>query len=581
MKMSDIPEYIEKKVWKDGYPEGFPSEIRIPATNFAKLVEESFDKHSDRVFSVYKGEETTYSEVRSSYYSLSRALRDIGIEKNDIVGIFMDNSPEWLISYHGVLRAAAIATGISPLYTTREVGYQLNDSEAENIILHDKYFSTLRDIVEDGGTPEETDFGENLEIERIIVVGNEEKDISIEGIDIYYLENLIESYEPEPPDVEIEKGDTAVLQYTGGTTGRPKGCVLSHRNIKANAMQSMAWHDYVCDQAGVERLTALSVLPWYHIYGQTIEVNTGVVAGERTVIPTDFDAEEWMRLIEKHECSLFLGVPTTFLMMTNHPKFEEYDLSSLTWVVSGAAPLPQETVRKFKEIHGVIISNGYGLSEASPVTHLTPPFRDNREEKGVLAVGIGYPNTLYGIIDLKEDEPEFLPFDNTGELVVSGPQVMKNYWNRPGKTNEVIFEAGGRKWLKTGDVAYIDGDGYTYPIDRKSQIIEYEGQVIYPREIEELFFTHSAVDDIAVIEVPSPSTSGNQIKAFVVLNKEYEDEIGEEELLEFARENLEEPKRPDSIGFLDQIPKTESGKYLKRKLVDEEVFGEDLGVTSY
>lgn len=581
--MTEIPEYIEEKIWKDKYPKGIPKEVEIPDLNLTEFIERDLEAYLDKVAFVYEEEKTTYRQARNSARSLSRALTDIGIEKGDVVGIYMYNSPDWSVAYHGILRTGAIVTGINLLYTPREVTYQLNDSKAENIFIHKKYCSTFGEILESEGSSRRINGEGNLNIENTIVVGSEGEDVYLENREnvenVYYLENLIENYESESLDVDIDHEDTAVLQYTGGTTGRPKGCVLSHRNLIANAIQSVAWHAYMCEQAGVNRLTALCVLPWYHIYGQVIDLSAGVVMGEKGIIATGFDPEEWMRLIQRYECGLLLGVPTMYLMMANHSKFEEYDLSSLIWVSSGAAPLPQETVRKFKEVHNVNILNGFGLSEASSVTHSTPPLQENRQKYGVLSVGIGYPNTLYGIIDLNKDEPKFLPLENTGELVVSGPQVMKRYWNKPERTEEVFFEAGGRKWLKTGDVAIMDKDGYTYFIERKNEIIEYGEQLIYPREIEEIFFSHPAVEDVAVVGVPS--VNNKKIKAFVVLNEKYEDEIGEEEMLEFGRENLEDPKYPDSIGFLDQIPKTNSGKYLKRKLVDMEVFGEDLGVTSF
>lgn len=580
--MSGIPDYVKDRVWEDEYPEGFSPGVDIPDKDLVELTREGFEENKDKVLVLYQNDELTYEEVQKSAYSLSKGLQDVGVGKDDIVAIYMENSPDWYISYHGVLGAGAAATGISPLYESREVGYQLNDSGADTIILHEKYCSTLTDVVE-GVTDEEFELGEESDIERIIIAGSGRKEPYIHENQerVYFLEDLITDHEPELPEVEISPKDMAVLQYTGGTTGRPKGCILTHENVVANTIQSVAWHKYVCDKVGADRLTALSVLPWYHIYGQTIEVNTGAMVGEKAIIQSGYDPEDSMRLIEEHDCGLFLGVPTMFLMIANHPKFDEYDLSSLNWVISGAAPLPQEVVKKFKEVHGVIISNGYGLSEASPVTHLTPPFQENRKDYGVLSIGIGYPNTLYGIIDLEKDEPEFLPPENTGELVVSGPQVMKEYWNRPEKTEEVFFELGGKRWLRTGDVAFIDEDGYTYPIEREGEIIKKEDELIYPREIEELYFSHSAVNDVAVIGIPSRSGKGESIKAFIVLDEEMEGEIEEQDLIEFGEENLESHKCPASVEFLDQIPKSDTGKYLKRKLVDQEFFGEDLGVTSF
>lgn len=557
--MTELPDYVEKKMWKKEYPEGVPHEIDLPDVSLVELTREKMNEFRDRVAFIFRDEETTYDEVKGSVEGFSSALSDLGVGKGDTVGLYMSNSPDWAIAYHGTLMTGALITGLSPLYAPREVGYQLNDSEAKTIILHERYYPNLEKVLED------------TNVERIIVANFEGGTPGIEkGDGVYHMWDLIESHEPEPPKVEIGPEDAAVLQYTGGTTGRPKGCVLTHRNLVSNAMQNLAWYNYACEQKGLEYLTALSMLPWYHVYGQTCEVVTSGVVGSKGVIVSRFDPEEAMKLIEKYECQLFLGVPTMFLMMANHPKFEEYDLSSLIWVNSGAGPLPRELVRKFKEVQGVTITNGYGLSEASPVTHTTPPFTESRMKYGVLSVGIGYPNTLYGVIDPEKEEPEFLPLEKPGELVVSGPQVMKEYWQRPERTEEVLFTVEGRKWLRTGDIAIIDEDGYTYPIDRTKELINYKGHSVFPREIEEVYFEHSAVDDIAVIGVPDPSIAGENIKAFIVLNKDYEGKLSEDDLIEFGKENLAKYKYPRMIEFIDQIPKTETGKYLKRKLREKE-----------
>ncbi len=568
--MKELPEYISNKIWKKEYPSNVQHQIEIPDASLIDITTEKLEEYGNRTAFHYRNEEYKFNEIEDSASRLSSALRELGIGKGDIVGLYMANSPQWIISYNGVMRAGATVTGISPLFVPREIEYQLSDSEAETIISHEDYYPNLEEIMDD------------TEVERIILATKDGGKPSIEQEDgIYHLGDLIEKHKPQSP-ADISPEDIAVLQYTGGTTGRPKGCKLSHKNVVANVHQNMVWYNHLCDSKGLEYLTALSMLPWYHIYGQTLEVNTATLAGAEGVIAPEFDPEKAMRLIEKYNCQLFLGVPTMFLMLANHPKFEDYDLSSLEWVISGAGPLPGDVVKKFGEIHNVKIKNGYGLSEASPVTHLTPPYAENRRKFGVLSVGIGYPNTYYGIIEPDEEEnPRFLDLEEVGELVISGPQVMKEYWQRPEKTEEAFLEAGGRKWLKTGDIAFIDEDGYTYPIDRKKQLIKYKGHSVFPREIEEVYFDHPAVNDIAVIGVPDPEIGSENIKGFIVLNEDYEGEISEEDLINWGKERLAKYKYPREIEFIDQIPKTDSGKYLKRKLKDKEMFGEDLDLTAF
>lgn len=569
--MTEVPEFIENKIWKKEFPEGVSHEIEIPESSLVDISREKMKEFEERTAFIFQGEETTFKKLNQSADIIATGLRDIGVGKGDVVAIYMSNSPEWVFSYHGAMRTGAMVTGISPLYVPREVKYQLSDSEAKTIILNEKFYPNLEEVIE------ETD------IQNIIVVNSEGEKPSIEkGDGVFHLQDIIEDYSPKVPEVEIKPSDIAVLQYTGGTTGRPKGCKLSHRNVVANVTQNMQWYNYLCEKEGIEYLTALSMLPWYHIYGQTLEVNTATFSGAKGIIVPKFDPELAMELIEEYSCQLLLGVPTMFLLITNHPKFDEYDLSSLLWIISGAGPLPREVVRKFDEVHGVKIKNGYGLSESSPVTHVTPPYSENRRRFGVLSVGIGYPNTYYGTIDPeKEDEPEFQELEEKGELVISGPQVMKEYLRRPEKTEEAFFEAGGRRWFKTGDIAFIDEDGYTYPIDRKKQMIKYKGHSVFPREIEEVFFDHPAVNDIAVIGVPDPEIGSENIKAFIVLAEDYKDETSEEELIEFGKEKLAKYKYPREIEFIEQIPKTDTGKYLKRKLKDKEMFGEDLDLTAY
>lgn len=547
--MVEIPEFVKKKPWTKHYPEEVSHEIEIPDQSFTDFATEKMQEFGDRTAIIYKENEYTYSDLRNRALKFATGLKELGIEKGSTIAIYMTNSPDWATAYHGAMMTGSKVTGISPLFSSRELKYQLNDSETDTIVLDETFYPVLTEVMDD------------VNLNEVIVSG--ENGVEMEG-DFREMNQVMDT-NPERPDVEIEPDDIAVLQYTGGTTGLPKGCMLTHKNLLSNVVQNSQWYDYVTDKLGIDNLKAVSLLPWYHIFGQTCELNTALIAGTSAVLVSDFDAEKTMKLIEEYQCQMFLGVPTMFKMISSHPKFEEYDLGCLEYVVSGAAPLPHEVYNRFKEVHDVTICNGYGLSEACPVTHTTPPLQEPKRKDSILSVGVAYPNTLSGIIDVNKDKPEFLETGEEGELVVSGPQVMKGYWQRPEKSDDVFFEAGGRKWLRTGDVAVMDEDGLTYPVDREKDMITYKGHSVFPREIEEVFFEHPDVDDIAVIGVDD-EVAGENIKAFIVPDGEAE----EDELKEYGKNNLAAYKYPREIEFIDEIPKTDAGKYLKRKLRERE-----------
>lgn len=547
--MTEIPKYVKDKPWADHYPEEVSPEIEIPDQTFVEFTEDKIDEFGDRTAIVYKDQEYTYKDLRERAYRFANGLENLGMGKEDCVGIYMRNSPDWASAYHGSMMAGCRVTGLSPLFSSRELKYQITDSETNTLVLDEGFYPVLQEVIDE------------VDLENTIVRGDGESEIDIEHVT---MDQMLDN-EPERPDIEIEQDDIAVLQYTGGTTGLPKGCMLTQKNLISNVYQNYQWHQYVEDKLEAEKLNAISLLPWYHIFGQTCELNSSLAAGTTAVVVPEFDAEKTMELIVEYQCEMFLGVPTMFNLIAAHPKFEEHDLSCLEWVVSGAAPLPHETYEKFKETHGITICNGYGLSEASPVTHTTPPFTEPKERDGVLSVGLAYPNTISAIIDVEKEEPEFLPPEEEGELVISGPQVMKGYWKMSEESEKVFFEVGGQKWLRTGDIAVMDEDGYTYPVDREKDMIKYKGHSVFPREIEEIYFEHPDVSDVAVIGVPD-EVAGETIKAFIVPNEG----ANKEELMEYGKKNLAGYKYPREIEFIDQIPKTDAGKYLKRELRERE-----------
>ena len=563
--------------WFKFYLPDVPKEIEIPQIRIDELLKEAAKEFPDKVAIHFLGKDITYRELDELVDRFATALADLGVKPKDRVAIMLPNCPQFAIAYYGALRAGATVTTLNPLYSPREVEFQLNDSGAETLVILDVLYGRVKDTIEKTKVKRiiVTNLGDFLPTAKR-VLGKFFKKIPTAKIEpkegIYFMLDLLKKYAPNPPDVSGQinpKEDAAVLLYTGGTTGLPKGAMLTHYNMVANALQCNAW---IGGKKGVE--TVLAVLPWYHSYGQTVTLNGGVAMSAKIVVLPRFDAEEVMKEIEKHQVTLFPAVATIYNAINNHPKVTKYNLKSLKAGISGAGPLPKAIQETFEKLTGAIICEGYGLTEASPVTHCNP--LDPKLRK-VGSIGVPFPNTDAGIMHL--EKPEFLPpaedpnnpkDENIGELVVSGPQVMKGYWNRPEETKETLIEVDGKIWLRTGDIGYMDKDGYFYVLDRKKELIKYKGWSVYPREIEEVLFKHPAVKDAAVIGVPDPAV-GEWIKAFVVLKEEYKGKVTTEELLEHCKKNLAPYKVPKEIEIRDELPRTIVGKLLRRVLREEEI----------
>lgn len=358
------------------------------------------------------------------------------------------------------------------------------------------------------------------------------------------------------------KKDIAVIQYTGGTTGLPKGACLSHYNIIANIFQMKQISDYMKNEYIKSNFIILSVLPWYHIYGQTCELAQAPLIGAKAYVLATFDLPKILEIIEMNKPNLILGVPTMFINLLNYPESKNVDFSSLKYANVGAGSLPTEIFKSWKEKTGFEMGEGYGLSETSPTVTNSPPWA--RKKYG----SCGHPvaNTLVGIID---ENLNFLPIGEAGELVVSGPQVMLGYLNRPEENQEVFFEAGGFRWFRTGDFAKLDEEGYIFILDRVKDMIKYKGHSVYPREIEEILYEHPAIMECSVFGIPDPE-KGEEIVVYVILKQEYKGKINEEAIINFAKENMAAYKYPRIIKFVRSLPKSAVGKVLRRIIREKE-----------
>jgi len=548
--------------WSQFYEEGVPEHLTYPDLTLGGVLAETARKFPGHPAVVFYGKKITYGSLDLLANRFAHALAGLGVNKGDRVALMLPNIPQMVIAYYGTLRAGAVGVATNPLYHSHELEVQLRDSGASVLVAVDMFYPVISPVLAKTG------------LRHLILCGI--KDYLPFPLNLLYpikarLENQWVSVKRVPPisdflelmdrapetrpDVDVSPGDTAILQYTGGTTGVPKGAVLTHRNLVVNAFQCRTW--LTVRNEGEERI--LAVIPFFHVYGMTIAMNLGILIGAELILLPKFHTKEVLNAIQKHRPTIFPGIQAMYLAIGNYVKTHQYDLTSIKAAISGAGPLMKEVQDRFEHLTKSRIVEGYGLSEASPVTHANPIF--GRRKNGT--IGLPWPDTEARIVDLETGTRE-LPVGETGELVVRGPQVMKGYWNKPEETAQAL--RGG--WLHTGDIAKRDEEGYFMIVDRIKDMIKTVGENVYPREIEEVLFSHPKVKDAVVVGLPHEEYMGEKIKAFIVL-KEGQTATAEE-IIEFCKAELSKFKVPKEIEFRDQLPKTLVGKVLRRVLRDEE-----------
>ncbi len=553
----EIPDYIKNRYWKDYLPPGISLDIDIPQDqSLIDLFKNGAKEFGDQVSMEFYGRKFTYNELDNLTRRFTEALIDLGVKKGDVVALWLPNCPHFSISYYGVICVGATITAISPLFVAREMSYQIKDSGAKYLIIIDRFIKQYHRAVKAG-----------ISLEKVIVVNIEggRPDVP-EDEKIVHFNTLMEKFPKPSPEPEIAinpKEDIAVIQYTGGTTGLPKGACLSHYNILANIYQINEVANYMKDEYIKGKLVVLSVLPWYHIYGQTCELAQGPMAGSMAYVLPTFDMNQVIEILKEHKPNTFLGVTTMFINLLNFPAFKDVDLSNLKYANVGAGALPVELAKAWEERTGFAMGEGYGLSEASPVVASAPPWA----KKKFGSCGHPVANTLVGIWD--NGKKEFLPVGEAGELVVAGPQVMLGYYNRPEENENTFFEAGGHRWLRTGDLGKLDNEGYLFLLDRVKDLIKYKGHSVYPREVEEILFEHPAILECTVIGVKDP-VKGENIVAYIILRPEYRNKVTEQEIIEWSKENMAAYKYPREVIFARSLPKSAVGKILRRVVREKE-----------
>lgn len=553
---------MAEKPWLKHYSENVRATLEYPEKTLGDLFIETTEKYPEREAIHFLGKRLTYRQLRDEVFKFAHVLSKLGVKKGERVSLMLANTPQSVIAYYAVLLLGGVVVQTNPMYTERELKHQLEDAGVETILALDLVYPRLSKVASQ--TPLKhiiyTSIKDYLPFPKNLLYPFKQKkdgmwhDIPY-GNGVYAYEQLMKAApatRPEPVALD-PKEDLALLQYTGGTTGLPKGVMLTHYNLVVNTFQCIEWQE----KHDEEQQRVLAVLPFFHVYGMTVVMNLSIATGALMILLPRFDVKEVLETIQKEKPTQFPGAPTMYIGLLNHPDVNKYDLSSVNICLSGSAPLAPEVQKQFETLsNGGRLVEGYGLTEASPVTHSNPI---NGLRK-VGSIGIPWPDTDARIVD---EEGNDVPVGEVGELIIRGPQVMKGYWNRPDETAKTLRDG----WLYTGDMARIDEDGYFYIVDRKKDMIIAGGFNIYPREVEDVLFEHPAVKEAAVVGVPDPYR-GETVKAFIVLKEGKT--VTEEELDQHCRANLAAYKVPRIYEFRDELPKTMVGKVLRRQLQEEE-----------
>ncbi len=542
------------------WPKNVPPTIAYPNIPLPELLANAAKKYPQNKALIFSGRTMTYRQLDDLCDRFAASLPSLNVKKGDRLALLLPNLPQFLICYYGAMRAGAIIVPCNPFYKERELEFQLKDSGAENIVTLDTSLTLvmplrkrtrLRNII----TTTLSDDSESLSRPQ---EDEAERRASSQHRDTVPLRDLLEEHKERPPKTMIDpRIDPALLQYTGGTTGIPKAAVLTHRNLVVNAVQFGSWLSTLRDGCEV----VLAALPLFHIFGMTTAMNMPISRGETMVLVSRFEPLEVLQAIQENAVTFFSGVPTMFIALMNHARIAEFNLKSIRLCISGGASLPIQIAQKFEPFIGGKLVEGYGLTEASPVSHCNPV--DSPEKIRAGSIGIPLPDTEAKIVDIETGVRE-LPPNEVGELVVRGPQVMVEYWNHPEETQGTLRDG----WLYTGDVAKMDGDGYFYVVDRKKDMINVSGLKVWPKDIEEMLYEHPAVREVAVVGVPDPYR-GEAVKAYIAFKDGFKEKVSAEEIIQFCRKRISAYKAPTLVEFLNEIPRSSTGKILRRTLRKE------------
>ena len=555
---------MQERLWIKHYDPGIAPEIEVPEIPLHRLLEETARKYPNRTATILKGARLSYAELDQLTDRLAAGLAAMGLQRGDRVAIFMPNSPQFVIAFYGILKAGGVAVATNPLYTPRELEHQMKDSGAELILVMSNFYRTIKQVQPNTSLKKVIvsrikDYFPPV-VRTIFTLFMEKKmghRVELEAGDEWFQELLARHSPGERPTLALGPDDVALLQYTGGTTGLSKGAVGTHRNLVANTIQCRVWQPQIREGQEV----TLLAIPMFHVYGLIVGMSLSVYVGSSMVtIPNPRDLKDVLTSIDKYRPSMYPGVPTMYNAINNHPDVQagKYDLSSIQACISGSAPLMRETKERFEALTGGKLVEGYGLTETLVATHCNPIFGENRTG----SIGLPFPGNDCRIVSL-DDEVSVLQTEEVGELVIRGPSVMRGYHNMPTETANTLRDG----WLYTGDIAYMDKDGYFHIVDRKKEMIKPGGFQVWPREVEEVISQHPKVLEVGVAGIPD-AYRGETVKAWVVLKPG--ESAGAEEIQAWCKERLAVFKVPTQVEFRAELPKTLVGKILRRELVRQD-----------
>jgi acyl-CoA synthetase (AMP-forming)/AMP-acid ligase II len=530
-----------EKIWVKSWPDGIPQKLDFPNKPLYDFLRDKAERNPKKVAINYYGREIGFQELDDLSDRFAAALNDLGLGKGGRVSLYLENCPQFVIAYYGTLKAGGVVVAANPMFKEDELSYELKDSGTKIVIALDHLYPLVREI------------RKKIQLSQVIVTSywdflpenpslpmhpsmQPPKAVFPQTLDFI---DLLEKYEPEAlrPEINMQE-DLALLQYTSGTTGLPKGAMITHYSLLFNTVGSTVWSMTTEDDVH------LSVLPFFHVTGMIHGMNRPIYTGTTNVMLSRFDTETAITAIHDFRCTVWVSITTMNVAVVNFPDIHKYNLQSLKHCSSGGAPIPKEILQRWREIVGPELVEGYGLSETISQTHVNP-----------------ISNPRYGSVGI----PHFGVECRIVDVDTRGPMVTKGYWNNPEETEKVLKDG----WFATGDIARMDHDGYFYIVERKKDMIKASGYSVFPAEVEALMYEHPAVQEVAVIGVPDPHR-GENIKAFITLRPQYQDQVKMEEMIAWAKNKMAAYKYPRIVEFVDELPKTGSGKILKRALRDRE-----------
>jgi long-chain acyl-CoA synthetase len=551
------------KPWLKEYEHSVPSTLVYPSAVVPDLLASAAARHANRPAIRFYGRSISYRELDALVNRFARGLIGLGLGKGEVVGLMLPNIPQAVIGHYAGLRAGAAITAINPLYVESEIAQQLKDAGCQVLLSLDQFYPRLQPLLTQGTLrhvilTRVQDFLPWLKRLLYPLKAGRQSSRATEVHPGRHTFSDLLAPETDPPVVKLSPDDVALLQYTGGTTGTPKGVVLTHRNLVCNTWQCRHWMPTL--REGTE--VFLGVLPFFHVYGLSACQNLAVSIGACLSLLPRFQVLEVLQTIARDRVTVFPGVPAMYAAINSHHHLKRYDLTSIRLCISGAGPLPAPVQERFERLTGARLVEGYGLTEAGPVTHISPiqPASGKRRQG---SIGLPLPDTEARIVDIDAGTRE-LAVGDIGELTIRGPQIMQGYWRRDKETRQVLRDG----WLYTGDIARMDETGYFYIQDRKKDMIKSGGENVYPREVEEVLLRHPQVQDAVVAGIPR-GLRGELIKAYVVLKDGPPTSAAD--LLEHCRQYLAKFKVPKRIEFRKELPRTLVGKVLRRALIEEEL----------